>query len=196
MYIRTKELPSGIQNVLETSAGYHREDIEIIVVETVSPCDAGMDGMRGFFIMLNIATGQIERLNGSWGGANMFNPSNRVDLDTSAYQIPDNVIVIKGSSGGRGTFASIYCSPSSVVRDSLPAPELVSEIEKTALYCFAALKGGKYRRDELARYGVTEAVLVGLEEKGLIKANKAGARRITTEGRNADNHRPGVQPLA
>lgn len=185
MYIRTKELPSGIQNVLESSVGYHRDDIEVKVTETVSPCDAGMDGMRGFFVMLNIATGKLERLNGSWGGSNMFNPSNRVDLDTNAYPIPDNVIVIKGSTGGRGTFATIYCSPSSVVRDSLPAPSIVSELEKRALYCFAALKGGKYRRDELARYSVTESVLTGLEEKGLIKANKAGARRITTEGRNA-----------
>ena len=185
MYIRTKELPSGIQNVLENRAGYHRADIEVIVMESVSPSNAGMDGMRAFFIILNIATGQVEEMLGSWGGPNMFNPKNRVDLDLNEYKIPDNVIVIKGSSGGRGTFATIYCSPSSVVRESLSAPSEVSEIEKRALYCFAAIKGGHYRRDELARYHVTEGVLCGLERKGLIKANKAGARRITTDGRNA-----------
>ncbi len=185
MYIRTKELPSGIQNVLENRAGYHRTDIEVIPTETVSPSNAGMDGMRAFFIMLDIATGKVEQLTGSWGGANMFNPQNRVDLDLASYPIPDDVIVIKGSSGGRGCFAAIYCSPSSVVRDSLPVPSDVSELEERALYCFDAIKGGHYRRDELARYQVTEDVLEGLEEKGLIVANKVGARRITTEGRNA-----------
>ena len=184
MYIRTKALPIAIQTGLET-VGYHRDDVEVIVTETVSPSNAGMDGMRAFFVMLDISTGKTEHLNGSWGGPNMFNPRNRVDLDLSSYKIPNDVIVIKGSSGGRGCFSTIYCSPSSIVRDSLPAPSIVSEVEKRALYCFASIKGGHYRRDELARYHVTEDVLVGLESKGLIKANKAGARRITTEGRNA-----------
>lgn len=185
MYIQIKELPSHLSYLLETQIGYRRADIEVIPTETVSPSYAGSDGQKGFFMMLNLETGAMKMHSGSWGGANMFNPENRVDLDLNSYRIPQNAIVVKGSTGHH-CFATIYCSPSSLLNRSLPSPShFVTEDEKRALYCFAAIKGGKYRRDELKRYKVTETLIQSLEDRGLLKSNKAGHRQITTEGRNA-----------
>ena len=53
------------------------------------------------------------------------------------------------------------------------------------LYCFAAIKGGEYRRDEMRRRNVSAATVDSLVERGYLKRNRAGATQITTQGKNA-----------
>jgi hypothetical protein len=189
MHIRTKELPITLQDALRT-LGYHKTDIEVEALETVSPHDAGGQGRRGFFAAVELSTGEINVTRGSWGGANMFNPRNRVDLDQGEYPIPENTAAIQGSGGYGGTWATVYVRPTSLA-GLLPEPASLTEEERQALYCHISIKGGTYRRDELRTRGVTERTLLDLVEKGLLKQNKAGARSVTTEGKNALETAPG-----
>jgi hypothetical protein len=96
--------------------------------------------------------------------------------------------VIKGSMGYPRTFATIYAHPNTIGR-FLPsgAEEELTREEEQAIYCFAALKGGEYRRDEMRRRGVSTATVDALVERGYLKRNRAGATAITTKGKNARN---------
>jgi hypothetical protein len=63
--------------------------------------------------------------------------------------------------------------------------ETLTDSEQQAIYCFAAIKGGEYRRDEMRRRNVTDDVVDSLVSRGYLKRNKAGATQITTKGKNA-----------
>lgn len=182
MYVQVNDLPRPIQRALEAVA-YHCKDITIEAAEEISVSVAGGAGERGFAILVNLDNGEFKISRGSWGGANIFNPNNAVDLDDRLHKIPLNGAVIKGSEGN-STFAYVYVNPQNLA-PMLPKRAEVSEKESMILACFKGLKSGDYRQQALRRLGTTEAEITSLVDRGFLKRNKGGATQITTEGKNA-----------
>jgi hypothetical protein len=181
MYVSTKELPACVQRELKNRS-YNRRDIKVEGREKVSPFGAGSAGNRDYVVIINLETGASETKMGSWGGSNMFNPTNQVDLDTSEYTIPQNGLVIKGCEGHHN-FATVYVCPANV-QTLLPAPADISERLASILGYFQSYKAA-YRKEQFQRMGVTAEEFQTLLDGGYIKQNKAGARQITTKGKNA-----------
>lgn len=175
MYANVRELPNIVQEQLN-GVGYGRADILIEAREKVSPQVSGGDGQRGFCIIIDMISGNVKHMMGSWGGANMFNPRNQVDLDSQMYEIPENVAVITGSIGG-SVFATVTLNPKNVAK-FLPAKSELTKEQASVLYSFKALKSA-YR----PKY--SEECLNELAEMGFLKRSKNGATRITTAGKNA-----------
>ena len=194
MHIKVNDLPVAIRSAL-TNAGYHTKDISVEVTESTSLYCSGGTGSRGFAIVVNLDTGESKRLNGSWGGANMFNPTNAVDLDQTLHTIPMNGAVIKGRQGEK-VYATVYVSQANIVK-ALDAPKLeLTEVEKGILKVLNGVNAS-YRKEYIfgycskdyferplteAEYTLTVSTLAG---KGLVKVNKAGSVSMTTEGKNA-----------
>lgn len=182
MYVAVKELPPWIQRIL-LDHGYHRPDVSVQAKEAVSISNGGMKGQQAWAEILNLETRARRTFTGSWGGSNMFNPTNRVDMDTQAHTIPPNGMVITGSSGYR-SFASIYVHPSNLAK-YLGATETISDSERRVLKAYGHLKSGPYRKQALENVPDYKAVVVGLVERGLLKQSRNGATQITTSGKNA-----------
>jgi hypothetical protein len=185
-HVEVRQLSPALVSALK-SIGYGRADIQVIPATSVEIGDAGSQGRRSFTVGLNLVTGERVRSNGSWGGQNMFarNPTD----DGERVDVPADGVIIKGSSGYGGTFATLYAHPDAVGAFLLPSgeparDELTAE-DQHALYCFACIKGGAYRVDELRRRNVSDSAVDSLVERGYLKRNKAGATQITTQGKNA-----------
>ena len=112
------------------------------------------------------------------------------DWNDDKLTLSDSAVVIHGSMGYPRTFAYLYASPSAVGK-FLPSgdEETLTETEKQAIYCFAAIKGGQYRREELRRRRVAPETVDSLVDRGYLKRSKSGATQITTKGKNADSVR-------
>jgi hypothetical protein len=184
MHVIVKELTPIIQKALK-SVRYGAQDIRVEPAEQVSAYSEGSRGQKGFVLVLNLDTGQQKIITGSWGGGNMFT-NTLVDDGSEDVQLPVNGVVIKGQIGYPRTFATLYCHPEMFPK-LLPSgdEEVLTEAEQQALYCFAAIKGGKYREDELRRRNVAYGTVDLLVERGYLKRNRAGATQITTKGKNA-----------
>ncbi len=181
IYSKVSELPDVLVRALK-SVRYGKKDISISTAEKVCILGAGGAGRREFAILVNLETGTFETLLGSWGGSNMFNPTNPVDLDSNYYELPVNGAVIKGSEG-ESTFATITLHPNNMVKALPEKPEL-SELDRAILYAYGALKSGPYRKEQLERAGAKEQDVDSLVQRGLLKRTKVGVS-ITTEGKNA-----------
>jgi hypothetical protein len=183
MHVEVKDLAPAVRDALER-VRYGERDIQIVAAERVETFVAGGDGMRGFVVAVNLDTGERKGFAGSWGGSNPWSDS-PVDSD-AAIELPLNGAVIKGTTGYPRTFATVYAHPNTVGR-FLPSgeEEQLGEEEQNAIYCFAAIKGGEYRREELERRNVSAATVDSLVERGYLKRNRAGATQITTQGKNA-----------
>lgn len=185
MWVIVKDLPDCVRAAL-AAVEYGRTDIEVQATETAVLSGGASKGQRAFTLMVNLETGQREGRFGSWGGPNMFAKDNPVDLDTQVYPMPSNGVIIKGQTGYPRTFATIYVSPAIMPKMITAGPETpLTQEERDALYCYRAIKGGQYRRDELRRRKVQPATVDALVSRGLLKSNRAGAVQITTDGRNA-----------
>jgi hypothetical protein len=187
MYVALANLPDVVRATL-SSFGYHRPDIDVRASETYSPRVGGGKGRRGFCACIDVGAGIVESKVGSWGGSNMFNQGNQIDMDPSTYPIPENCVVVSGTTGGgHGTFARMLVHPS-MLPALLPGPDAdLTENDKVFLYIMRTLKSA-YRKESAARSGVTwpdAERLDFLQSKGLVKVNKAGSIRITTDGKNA-----------
>jgi|GEM_PF-1296011 len=190
-WVELRELPPVLQRALK-SVGYRRKDIRVEPDTTYSPSEgsASASGQRGYVIVVNMQTGQMKTEMGSWGGPNPFERK-QVDLDRRNYPIPANGAVVVGESGGRGSFARIKVNPSNLSailpsgdEDKLPPDE------QKALNIIGGIKGGHrvryFERNNLGPYDFrANPLLQSLAKKGMIKANRAGAMKITTKGRNA-----------
>jgi hypothetical protein len=185
VHIYTKDLPENLRAYLK-SLGYAKTDISLTARERVSPSYGGAAGRKGFFAVFNLTTGEAKDIHGSWGGANIANPSNVVDLDSSSHDLPPGVVAISGSDGYGGCDADLYAHPQTIA-PLLPAgaDSGLTDPECVALYAFRALKGGSYRADFLRENRIGASVLSGLVAKGMLKEDKAGKRQITTVGKNA-----------
>lgn len=200
IYVKTRDLPDTVRAVLK-ELNYNRRDIEIQVSTTFSPSVVSGDGLRAFLAIVNIATGQRHIEWGSWGGPNIFNPQNPVDLDTSRRAIPPGAAIIKGSKGGsRPVYAYIITHPSSVplLSSGDNGPEL-SDKERAALDIIGGLVSGyrkvyEFQRRGLGEYGATNPYIQSLAQKGLVVVTKSGIQ-ITTEGRNMRGRRVAMDRL-
>lgn len=191
MFVKIKEFPQSIQLALK-GLNYNRADIKVEAATEVSPFIGGGKGMRGFYLILNLETGEKKLMQGSWGGSNMFNPDNQVDNDHGKYKIPPGVIVIQGTQGYRGTMASLYIHPDNVVKF---LPEKKAELDprdRWILYTFDGLTSAGRRKEwERNNDWPGEDDLNRLASEGFLKRSKNGATRITTEGKNVLERRPG-----
>lgn len=190
MWIEIRELPEPVRAALKR-VEYGRADVEVKVVRELVMSSAGSRGRRAFVLMVNLSTGEIAGEYGSWGGENMFCPRNPVDRDQKTYQLPPNGVVVLGSQGYPQTFLTLYVSPDLMDKTMLPpATEELTREELTreeldGLYAHGCIKGGEYRREELRRRKVQPSTINRLITRGYLKENRAGARQITTTGRNA-----------
>jgi hypothetical protein len=184
-YVLVKDLPAPVVAALE-SVGYGRKDIEVKASTTVTLGSGAGNGSRAFVVLVDLTSGRSVTQQGSWGGANMFDRSNPVDNDHNSYPLPPNGVAITGQRGGGQPVYARLNVPASMVDRILPAagPELSPE-ERDALYCHKSIKGGQYRRDELARRRVSAATVDAMVERGYLARNRAGATSITTDGKNA-----------
>lgn len=189
MHVKVKDLEPTIQAALR-SVDYHADDVKVEPAEHLDVSVAGGDGVRGFALLVNLTDGQMKMMQGSWGGANIANPGNLVDLSRERTPMPANGVVIKGTTGYPRTFATVYGHPS-VVGRLLPSgdEEQTTDEEQQALFCFGGIKGGEARREELRRRRVSDACVDSLVERGYLKRNRAGATQITTKGKNARDRR-------
>lgn len=185
MHVIIKELPESLQSVLRT-VGYRKKDISVVVKEKESLHVSGGAGLKGFAIVVDLATGEKKRFDGSWGGANMFSPTNAVDLNDEKYTLPHNCAVVKGHIGSY-TYATLTVAPSNAAPWLSSGDGLVTEKERAILYAYGSLKSGPYRRDELARIKATESEIESLVSRGLLKKDGRGIQ-ISTLGKNSYKH--------
>jgi len=197
MNIETKLLPQCVQATLK-ACGFNKRDISVIPSESVCVRDGSGDGIRAFCITINMATGETRRVDGSWGGSNMF-VTRQVDADDTKHQIPINGAVFLGREGGglpvRG---SLYVHPASMP-PALPAVPELTDSDKAILKQWVSLTSAG-RKNEWERYDLdmkygngtsysarrpTPAELDSLVSRGLLSRNKAGAISITIAGKNA-----------
>lgn len=186
--IEVKRLSPAIQAALR-SVGYGARDIAVRPATEVSLTVGGGAGMRGFAMLVDMHTGRHETMRGSWGGANMFNPQNRVDLDTTLRPLPPGTVLIKGTEGHPRTIATIYAHPDTMGSFALAGPQAeVSADERTVLNVYRGIISS-YRQSEFARRGLSRHQVAAATERlialGLLKRNAAGAVQITTAGKNA-----------
>jgi len=181
--IETKTLPDAVRDALK-SLGYGRPDIKAEAAESAQLNDYGETGCRSFVCLVDLATGQRKVTYGSWGGPNMFNPRNMVDLDDREQPIPPNAVVICGSEGGnRPVYARLLAHPSTLT-PLLPAPSTLSDKLARMLAVYGAYRS-TYRAEELKRMGATHAETDELVAGGYLSRNKAGSIQITTKGKQA-----------
>jgi hypothetical protein len=188
-YVETRTLPACVKTVLE-SYGFRRDSVAVEPSETFTvQAVCAYEGSRAFtaVVALDGSGSKVESI-GSWGGANPFE-ARPVDTDDRKRPLPPGYVVIQGESGARGAFATLLAHPETFapLLGAGPAHELSAD-EKTALL---VIKGYKpFARKEFferKRWSAErlESTLSSLAQKGLVSRNKAGATKITTEGRNA-----------
>lgn len=192
VYSKVRDLPESMQRAL-ASVGYGRADIEVEPSETFTVKSyATGAGRRSFCIVINLETGEEKRFDGSWGGSNMFNPGNAVDMDETERPLPPGFAVIKGSTGDK-VFARIELNPENVAKFLPIQDSSLSDRDKWLLYTFDGLTSAG-RKDEWSRCRdvPSEDDLNRLAAMGYLKRSSNGATKITTEGKNALNRRPGA----
>lgn len=189
MHYELSQLHPAIVAFLKSEVFYRRKDIVVRAAEKESIACGGGDGYKGFAIIGNLDTGECKITWGSWGGANMFNPSNRVDMDTTLYTIPVNGFVITGHiGGGKPTYASMTVHPDNLPKQLTAGPVLTSE-EDHVLNAIGGYKSGDCRKAALERIANCADVIASLAKRGLLKVTKAGAVSITTAGKNARSNK-------
>jgi hypothetical protein len=194
MYFPTKDLPDTLRAALR-SVAFNRDSVEISPSETycVGNGGAAFTGNRSYTLAVNLSTGETQLTQGSWGGANPFVHA-QADHDDTQRPLPQGFAIVQGESGGRGSFARVYVHPSTFA-PLLPTGEAIelSPDESLALAAVRSLNS-KGRADCFARKNWTKdrinETLNSLAAKGLVERNKAGATKITTEGRNRSEGLP------
>lgn len=182
-HVPIKELPDAVRAAL-AAVDFHQVDIPIDITDTVSPQECAGDGEKPFFIVVDLANSAHEIMWGSWGGANMFNPRNRVDLDGTHRPIPPGQLFIKGHISSRPTWATLYISPADVSRMLPPPPPPLNNREALILGIFVQLNS-KGRKEYLLNHHINQSEVDSLVSQGFLTKNKTGAIGVTTLGRNS-----------
>jgi hypothetical protein len=178
-------LPLSVQSTLRR-IGYGKRDITVYPSEKVSPQGVGGDGYRCMFVMVKMSDQeeQATGVMGSFGGANIFNDSNIVDLMSESIAIPEGVCAIKATEGGNHPMtAFLHISPANCAK-MLPEKAEFTDGEKSALRAFGFI--GAYRKEELQRIRNSEQVISGLMARGLVE-KKGSGRGLSVAGKNALN---------
>jgi hypothetical protein len=154
-----------------------KRDIELEAKTQVSPqVLSTSEGSQGFLILINLQNNDVKTILGSFGGSNMFNMNNSVDLDKSMYSIPENGVVIKGSRYGGPTYAYLLINPNNMA-NFLPEFSELTPLEAKILHFiqYKAKRGFKFK----------EEIIQPLIEKGYVTRSPKGLVRITIDGKNA-----------
>lgn len=184
MHVEVRDLSPVLQRAL-ASVRYGARDISVEARDSIAlRTGAGSAGARGFVTIVNLVSGEFHTEVGDWGGPGLG--MKLADFSDDRLQLTDDACVILGSMGYPRTFARIYAN-GRVIGRFLPSSdsETLTEIEQQAIYCFAAIKGGEYRREEMRRRKVTPDVVDSLVSRGYLKRARNGATQITTKGKNA-----------
>jgi hypothetical protein len=215
MYVKVRELPETLRRAL-AALGYARPDVDLKAAETYTmQAPLSGQGKCAFVCAVDLATGQTERKDGSWGGANMFNPKNQVDLDSTPRPLVPNFAVIYGYVGDGTHILDIRFNPATL-NPLLPAQAEMSHLDRAVLEMYAGLTSAgrknqierwlmeagsaadptfgnrKARQDAEAacRKFIDEATNRLVAAK-LVTRNKAGAITVTTEGKNTRGSKAG-----
>ncbi len=198
-YMLVKELPHAIQAAL-IEVGYGRKDIMVEPSVAYTAGGPGGSSMRSFTAVCDLGSeDRYKIIWGSWGGANMFNKSNQVDLDTASHEIPYNGAVVKGSmGGGRPVYAHVLVNPENLQK-MLPAGndvnEELTEQEKKALKIIKTYRAGArkdgFARHDLGPYTKDNPILQKFVKNGWIVISGAGLQ-ITLAGKNKAEDIQGV----
>ena len=192
MYVNIKELPLCVQVELSNQQ-YCKKDIEVSTATELDLSIAGGHGVRGFVVIINLVTGESSISQGSWGGSNLFCPTNAVDNDTGLHVLPVNGAVIKGTSGYGGTFATVYINPDNLAK-LLPSEDTVTPRQAKILSIYKGYKAAYrkeqlfdtwYVKDNFKDGPVKQIEIDDLVSAGYLKQNKVGSTTITTEGKNS-----------
>lgn len=186
MFINVNDLPKIVQTELKNKS-FFRKDIHVEPATQFTPQGAGGRGVRCYTTVIDLSSNKvlINKM-GSWGGANIFNQSNSVDLNSNLYPLPINHVVIKGQCG-YNNYASILVHPDTILK-YIEAPIIpLTDLEIKALYIIRSIKAG-YRKEEFIRHGIGEynknnPLIISLKDKGFIMVNGRGIQ-VTTEGKN------------
>lgn len=179
VYVPTKELPTFIKKVLKEHR-YRSRDIEVIARDRVESFGfATFEGNRPYAIAINLGTGQTKSMVGDYSGVT---PELKGTLS-----LKENMAIVTGEYGGRGSFARLYLHPTNMAT-LLPSNDVeMSEDEKYALkYISIYNSSGRKEAFEQKGFGTYSAqhpLVKSLAEKGYVKIG-GRAVRITTNGRN------------
>lgn len=181
-YVKVKSLWGSLRYVLGT-VGYKKADIEVRENATVRLQEYGGDGYRHFAAVLNVDTGEQTVHKGSWGGPNAFDSKNLIDNDDGLFEVPSNVVVVRGYEGGTSGVvnATIITAPGSGLVNVPKDDDDLTPSVRTVLYIMRTYIGG-YRKEMLLKHGQTVNELV---ERGYIKRAKNGALSLTLKGKSA-----------
>ena len=127
--------------------------------------------------------GASEWWTGSWGGFTRFVET----VDGKCVTIAEGFAVINGEDGYKH-FARLHVRPENIA-GMLPEPE-EHPSEVLAVLCIVGgfksfARADIMREYKLGAYSVDNPLIQECIKRGLLKANKAGSIRITTEGKNA-----------
>lgn len=182
IHTKVSDLPPVIAKTLK-AYGHRSHEVAIRAAETFTPAGSSGQGMRRVIVLLNMATGDTETRLGSWGGPNMFNPGNAVDMDRNAYPIPPGVVVLEGCEGSSRGF-SVIVRPD-MIAPMLPVAVDLTEREVYLLGAYRSLTSAG-RKNEFERTGKppTADELAGLVSRGFL-AKAGSGLKITADGKNA-----------
>jgi hypothetical protein len=197
-HMLVKDLPRGIQLALK-EVGYGRKDIKVEPSSTYEPLGPGGAGQKEFTAVVELATDRYKIHWGSWGGANMFNPTNPVDLDTQSYPLPIGGAVVKGSIGGtHPTYAYVLVNPENLQKLLPSGTDETAELskeEKTALKIMSSYRAGArkdgFSRYDLGSYNPNNPIIQKLVKMGLIKVGNTGIM-MTLAGKNLADSLSGI----
>lgn len=126
---------------------------------------------------------------------------NFTDVERLVYHggkipIPANGAIMEYDTGRNSPFVIIHVGPAhplATLALRLGTGEKLDEVERAVLGFYGGLNSAG-RKDALSRYRIPRKLIdiytKVLAEKGLVKVNKNGAVRITTDGRNAHSANP------
>ncbi len=164
MYIDVKDLPATLQVALR-ALGYGRSNINVSASDTYCmAASGGGTGLRAFVCAVDLATGKRETVFGSWGGSNMFNPTNAVDLDREQRPLPPNFAVIHGTEGEM-VRATVNVNPATLNPLLPKQTEEMSHLDRAVLSMYAGLNSGG-RKNQIERWVLDARQYAGILSDG------------------------------
>lgn len=185
-YVEVKSLPETVRKALR-SLEYGSADILVRAEEKTRLGSFGGKGRQNYTAAVELVTGQVESIFGSWGGSNAFT-TNAVD-EGREIDVPPGFVIISGFRGYK-PYASLTVHPATLapLLPEAKEAEALTEDQQLALNILKGIKSGyraQYFADNvLGEYSAENPHVAVLISKGLAKANKRGALQITTKGRN------------
>ena len=182
-------LPEKIQQILK-DGGYHRRDISVYRCDATCPSPSSGHGERSTVTTYNEESGKTQAFQGSFGGSNMF--TRTIDDVRKEVSLNDGDWLITVTSAYPQNYASLKCNDATAAKLNIPKSEAALEGKEGAALNLIAHTTSSYRKESWRReiggnYGADHPIIVSLEQKGLIKINKAGSISVTTLGKIAES---------